>query len=54
MSAVAQSLDLRSLLHLAVAEVMRVLLMEMLLGVLRRQEEMLEDSSDVEELVLTE
>ena len=43
-----------SLLHLAVAEVMRVLLLEMLLEVLKLLEETLEDSSDVEELVLTE
>ena len=39
---------------LAEAEVLRVLLMLMLREELRRQEEMLEASSDVEELVLTE
>ena len=53
-SAVEQSLDLNRLLHLEVAEVMRVLLLETLLVALRRQEEMLGASSDVEELVLTE
>ena len=39
---------------LAEAAVTRELLMEMLREELRRQEEMLEASSDVEELVLTE
>ena len=48
-----QSLDLNRLLHLAVAAVMRVLLMEMLLGVLKLLEETLEDSLDKEALVLT-
>ena len=52
-SAVEQSLDLNSLLHLVLEAEIRVLLMEVLLGVLKLLEDILVDPLDKEELVLT-